>query len=196
MISFMCVMMSIIFKLSIFVETNGIGTPAASGTASSINTVAAFAISLFFTTYLRITRRYAPAVSMVFAMCCFLFAALATDMVFIYCATVCMGLCMGTINPYLFAIMSNVSPDTRKTIGMTMMCIFQLAGQIFTPYYMMGVAVLGFADERSLFWFTAGVFGVAAVVLAILFSIRKPKEGTLPSSDPTWESVDKPLENS
>jgi MFS family permease len=185
MVVFMCMIMTIIFKLSVFVEANGIGTPANSGMASSINTIAAFAISLFFPVFLRVSRRYAPALSMAFAMSCFVFAALATDMVFIYLATICMGLCMGTINPYLFATMSNVAPDSRKTIGMTMMCIFQLSGQIFTPYYMMGVSALGFDDERSLFWFTAALFAFAAVFLTALFTIRKPRGGVLPGVSST-----------
>lgn len=181
MLMFMCVMMTIIFRLSIFVETNGIGTPASSGSASSINTLAAFAISLFFTTFLKITRRYAIPVSLCFATLCFAILSMADTMVMVYASTICMGLSMGTINPYLFSTMSNVAPDAKKTLGMTMMCIFQLGGQVFTPYYMQLVDLLGFDDDRSLFWFTAGVFCTAAVIVAIVFTVRKPREGILPS---------------
>jgi len=183
MLAFMCVMMTVIFKLSIFVETNGIGSPASSGFASSVNTLAAFVISLFFTTYLKLSRRYAVVVSLFFAMLCFVLIALAENMSMVYASTICMGLCMGTINPYLFATMSNVAPNTRKTLGMTMMCIFQLGGQVFTPYYMMLVGALGFTDDRALFWFTAGIFFATAVAVALIFTIRRPRAGVLPNSN-------------
>jgi MFS family permease len=181
MVSFMCVMMTVIFKLSIFVESNGFGTPAASGMASSMNTAAAFAISLIFSSYLKLTRRFAVPVSLLCAASCFALMALAQNMQMIYASTICMGLCMGTINPYLFATMSNVAPYTKKTIGMTMVCIAQLAGQVFTPYYMMLVNALGFVDEIALFWFTSALFTVAAIVVAITFALRLPQKGTLPS---------------
>ena len=97
----------------------------------------------------------------------------------VFLGMILQGLSMGTLNPFFMSTMSNVAPDTRKTLGMTMMCIFQLAGQIFTPYYMMLVGALGFEGERALFGFTAAVFLVVAVAVAAVAcaSMRKGRGG-------------------
>ena len=83
---------------------------------------------------------------------------------------------MGTMNPFFMSIMSKVAPDSRKTLGMTMMCIFQLGGQIITPYYMIGVAALGFATERALFGFTAAIFFIVAIVVAVFAVVLVGRE--------------------
>ena len=56
------------------------------------------------------------------------------------------------------------------------MCIFQLGGQIFPPYYMMLVVSLGFSSERALFGFTAGIFIVAAIAVAVFALLAMSKE--------------------
>lgn len=175
MLCFMILAMVSTFKLSLFVELNGLGTSADSGTGVSCMTCASFLISLFFASYLERLKRFAPAVSFLFAGSAFLVLACAQNVPMVFLGMILQGLSMGTLNPFFMSTMSNVAPDTRKTLGMTMMCIFQLAGQIFTPYYMMLVGALGFEGERALFGFTAAVFLVVAVAVAAVAcaSMRK-----------------------
>lgn len=175
MLAFMVLAMVATFKLSLFVELNGLGTSADSGTGVSCMTCASFLISLFFATYLEKLKKFAPVVSLCFAAASFLTLSCAQNVPMVFFGMALLGFCMGTLNPFFMSTMSIVAPDTRKTLGMTMMCIFQLGGQIITPYYMMLVSWLGFSTERALFGFTAGVFLVAAVVVTV-FMIVKPKE--------------------
>ena len=67
MLCFMILAMVSTFKLSLFVELNGLGTSADSGTGVSCMTCASFLISLFFASYLERLKRFAPAVSFLFA---------------------------------------------------------------------------------------------------------------------------------
>ena len=139
-------------------------------------TCASFLISLFFAQYVERLGRFAPVVSFCFAALSFFVLSVAQSIPLVFLGMVLLGFCMGTVNPFFMSTMSNVAPETRKTLGMTMMCIFQLGGQIFTPYYMMLVGALGFATERALFGFTAGVFLVVAVAVAACVLLRAGKE--------------------
>lgn len=176
MLAFMALAMVATFKLSLFVELNGLGTSADSGTGVSFMTCASFLISLLFAAYLEKLKRFAPAVSLCFAAASFVTLSLAQNVPMVFLGMALLGSCMGTLNPFFMSAMSIVAPDSRKTLGMTMMCIFQLGGQIITPYYMMLVASLGFTTERSLFAFTAGVFFVAAVAVTIFAFTSTAKE--------------------
>ena len=180
MLCFMILSMVFTFKLSIFLELGGIGTAADSGMGISTMTCFSFLISLVFVHFLEGLKRFAPAVSMCFAGLAFLLVSLAQDLTLVYVGMAFQGLAMGTMNPFFMSIMSKVAPESRKTLGMTMMCIFQLGGQIFTPYYMMGVNALGFATERALFGFTAAIFFVVAIVVAVFAVVvmgRERREG-------------------
>ena len=181
MLLFMVLAMVATFKLSLFVELNGLGTSADSGMGISFMTCASFLISLFFATYLEKLKRFAPALSLCFAAAAFFTLSAAQSVLMVFAGMVLLGFCMGTINPFFMSAMSIVAPDTRKTLGMTMMCIFQLGGQIFTPYYMMLVGSLGFADERALFGFTAAVFLVVAIATAVFAFLVMGKERGVPA---------------
>lgn len=176
MLVFMVLAMVATFKLSLFVEMNGLGTSADSGAGVSCMTCASFLISLFFASYLERLKRFAPVTSLCFAAAAFFMLSYAQNIPMVFVGMVFLGFCMGTINPYFMSIMSLVAPDTRKTLGMTMMCIFQLAGQIFTPYYMMLVGSWGFATERASFGFTAGVFLAVAIAAAVFACLAMAKE--------------------
>lgn len=171
MLAFMVLAMVATFKLSLFIEMSGLGTSADSGTGVSFMTCASFLISLFFAAYLEKLKRFAPVVSLCFAGASFAMLSLAQNVPMVFLGMTLLGFCMGTLNPFFMSTMSVVAPDSRKTLGMTMMCIFQLGGQIITPYYMMFASSIGFGTERFLFAFTAGVFFVAAVVVAISAAI-------------------------
>lgn len=176
MLCFMILSMVLTFKLSIFLELGGIGTPADSGMGISTMTCCSFLISLVFVHFLEGLKRFSPAVSLAFSGLAFLLIALAQDMTLVYAGMAFQGFAMGTMNPFFMSIMAKVSPDSRKTLGMTMMCIFQLGGQIVTPYYMMGVAALGFATERALFGFTAAIFFIVAIVAAVFAVVSMGRE--------------------
>ena len=180
MLAFMVLAMVATFKLSLFVELNGLGTSADSGTGVSFMTCASFLISLFFATYLEKLKRFAPVASLCFAAASFVTLSLAQNVPMIFLGMALLGFCMGTLNPFFMSAMSIVAPDSRKTLGMTMMRICQLGGQIITPYYMMLVNALGFSTERSLFAFTAGVFFAAAAVVAIFSVVSSGKERRMP----------------
>lgn len=177
MLLYMALNMVATFKLSLFVELNGIGTPADSGTAISCMTGASFLISLFFSQYLGALKRFAPVVSLVFSSLAYLVLSTAANVPMVFAGMALQGLSMGTLNPFFMSSMSRVAPDSRKTLGMTMMCIFQLGGQIITPYYMLAATALGFADERALFACTAGVFAAVAVVAAASALMAARREG-------------------
>ncbi len=176
MLCFMILSMVLTFKLSIFLELGGIGTPADSGLGISTMTCFSFLISLVFVHFLEKLKRFTPSVSLCFSGLAFLLIALAQDLTLIYIGMAFQGLAMGTMNPFFMSIMSKVAPDSRKTLGMTMMCIFQLGGQIITPYYMIGVAALGFATERALFGFTAAIFFIVAIVVAVFAAVLVGRE--------------------
>lgn len=176
MLGFMVLAMVATFKLSLFVELNGIGTSADSGTGISCMTCMSFVVSLFFSTLLEKTKRFAPVISLLLSAAAFFTLSVASSVPMIFLGMAFQGLSMGSLNPFFMSMMSRVAPDSRKTLGMTMMCIFQLGGQIFAPYYMMGVTALGFAGDRALFGFTAGVFLVVAVIVAVFAVFAASKE--------------------
>lgn len=175
MLCFMILAMVATFKVSLFVELNGIGTSAQSGASISCMTCASFAISLFFVHYIERLKEFAPALSLLFAALAFFVLSMASSIIFIYVGMVFLGFCMGTLNPFFMSMMSRVAPDSLKTLGMTIMCICQLGGQIFTPYYMLGVGALGFVGERQLFGFTSAIFVIAAICVVISIVVSKIK---------------------
>lgn len=173
MLVFMILAMVSTLRLSLFVETNGIGTSADSGTAISLMTCGSFLLSLFFATFLSRLRKLAPVVSMLLAALAFGLLSTATSVPQVYLGMFCQGLCMGSVNPLLMSMMSEVAPSSSKTLGMTLMCMCQLGGQVFTPYYILLVESLGFTGGRSLFTVTCFVFLAAAVVLAVIAAVSK-----------------------
>lgn len=180
MLLFMALAMVSTFKLSLFVELNGLGTSADSGAGVSCMTGASFLISLFFVTYLEKLKRFAPVVSFLLAGTAFFLLSTAQSIPMVLVGMILQGLSMGTLNPFFMSVMSHVTPDSRKTLGMTMMCMFQLGGQIFTPYYMMLAGFLGFSDERALFGFTACIFLVVAVAVGISALLAIERERRAP----------------
>lgn len=176
MLLFMILAMVSTFRLSFLVEMNGIGDSSVSGTATSCMTCASFLISCFFVHYLNAVRRFAPCLSIGFVCAAFFVLSNANSVPMVYAGMILQGLSMGTLNPFLMSYMSKVAPDSRKTLGMTLMCICQLAGQIFTPYYILFVSDLGFATDAQLFSATGFVFGFAVVVLCIFAVVYTAKE--------------------
>jgi len=172
MLCFMIVAMVATFKISLFIEFNGMGTAANSGLCVTMMTGTSFVISLFFERFFRLFKRFSCIVSLLFLASSFGVLFMANSFVMCVVGTGLLGLCMGTLNPFFFSEMSFVAPKTRATLCMSMACIFQLGGQIITPYYMMGVAALGFADDRSLFGFTAVLILVVAAI-AFFALLRK-----------------------
>ena len=126
MLLFMVLAMVATFKLSLFVEQSGLGTSADSGAGVSCMTCASFLISLFFAQYVERLGRFAPVVSFCFAALSFFVLSVAQSIPLVFLGMVLLGFCMGTVNPFFMSTMSNVAPETRKTLGMTMTCIFQL----------------------------------------------------------------------
>ena len=173
MLCFMIVAMVATFKISLFVEFNGLGTAANSGLCVTTMTGTSFVISLFFEKYFRTLKRFSSVVSLLFLAAAFGVLCLANSFIMCIIGMGLLGLCMGTLNPFFFSEMSHVAPKTRATLCMSMACIFQLGGQIITPYYMMGVAALGFADERSLFGFTSVLILAIAVVVFVVMLRKK-----------------------
>lgn len=176
MLLFMVLAMVSTFRLSFLVELNGIGDSSVSGTATSCMTCASFLISCFFVHYLDFAKRFAPCLSIFFAFLAFFVLSNANAAWMAYAGMALQGLAMGTLNPFLMSYMSKVAPDSRKTLGMTLMCICQLAGQIFTPYYIMAVTAMGFASDAQLFSATGVVFGLVAIVLFIFAAVYTAKE--------------------
>ena len=181
MLAFMILAMVSTFKISLFIEGNGIGTSANSGLCTSIMTGCSFAISLFFASFLKLFKKYSCVVSLAFMTLSFATLCFADNFSMCMIGMGLLGLAMGTMNPFFFSTMSHVAPTTRSTFCMSMMCIFQLAGQIFTPYYMAGVAALGFASERQLFGFTACLVGIITVFILVLVMKSKAMSRDLPS---------------
>lgn len=173
MLCFMIIGMVATFKISLFVEGYGLGTPADSGFCISAMTCCSFAISLIFARYLQLFKKFAPIVSLFFLMVSFGLLATAESVAMAVVAMGFLGLSMGTMNPFFFSMMSRVVPMTRTTLAMSMICVFQLGGQIITPYYMMAVSALGFDTIRSLFGFTAVFLGVATIVLFVITLVAR-----------------------
>ncbi len=172
MFVYMILAMVTTFRISYYVEFNDLGTSVQSGMGTSCMTLASLAISLFFAHYYEKLKHFAPVVSLCFAVISFASLALAQNMYAVLGGMVLLGMCMGTINPFFMSTMSSVAPESRKTLGMTMMCICQLGGQIVTPYYIAFVEMIGLEGDRALFFFTGGVFVVAAIIAAIVASAQ------------------------
>lgn len=160
-------------RLSLFIVTDLGGTTAQSGFSTSVMTVGSFIVGVFFAKLFDKYRSNTPVIALFLMSACYFLLAAAPSVYIVYLAMFSAGLGSGIIFPYFFTIMSFVSPKSRQTWAMTLICMAQLLGQFTTSLYCAIVESFTNGIYRSSFFVTAVVFLILGTVVRLIFSMRK-----------------------
>ncbi|UWG98270.1 MFS transporter [Dehalobacter sp. DCM] len=176
MLIFMSVAMVIIYNLAIFIMSEGIGTSADAGMASSINTVASFFISLGFGYIFRFLKRYISVLGLFFMACSYFILSSAHTMSLVYAGTICLGASMGCIFPYLMTRVAQVAPKAVKTMAVTWLSMSIYLGQWLSGYFAVWMANMVGGTTRQLFSAVGMIFLVFAVLAAVFIAVTQKYE--------------------
>ncbi|UWG98913.1 MFS transporter [Dehalobacter sp. DCM] len=176
MLVFMSIAMILIYNLAIFIMSEGIGTSADSGMASSINTVASFFISLSFGYFFKYLKRYVSVIGLIFMACSYFALSMAHSMSGVYLSTICMGASMGCIFPYLMTRIAQVSPKANKTMAVSWLSMSIYLGQWISGYSAVWIANLVGGTTRQLFATVGWIFVIFAVAVTIFILLTQKNE--------------------
>lgn len=176
MLIFMSVAMVIIFNVSIFCMNEGIGNSAQVGLSSSLNTVASFAISLWFGYVIKYLKRYMSVMGLLFMAVSYFTISQAHNMGTVYLGMIFLGASMGCIFPYLMFRVAQVAPKAIKTMAISWLSMCIYLGQFFAGYTTIWIAQIVGGTTRQLFIAVGGIFIVFAVFAAVFIAVTEKNE--------------------
>lgn len=183
MVVFMSVAMVFLYNLAIFIESEGLGTSANAGLASSINTIASLLISFLFGRLLKVLKRYLAVLGLVL-MACFYFAlSIAHSMLLVYLGTIFLGASMGCILPYLMTRVAQVSPKAIKTEAVSWLSMSIYLGQWISGHVAIWLANAVGGLMRELFSLVGGIFAIFAVFALIYIAVTRKNESKIVIGD-------------
>lgn len=171
----MGIMTLVLYRLSPIIEFNGLGSSADSGLSTSIMTICSFFSALLFGSYFSKLGRFTPAISLMMGGFAFILLALAPSIIVIHVGVALYGLALGSLNPFFMSAMSSVTPASKLTFGMTLVCICQIGAQVITPYYMALVAGVGIEGDFGLCICTATILFVGMVGVTVWAAVSRKK---------------------
>ncbi|WP_371377668.1 MFS transporter [Sporomusa aerivorans] len=177
MLIFMTVSMFIIFKLALFIVNEHIGTSADAGMASSINTLASFAVSMVFAQIWNKLKRFTVVVGLVCMSVCYFLFSIAHSYGMMMAAVIFLGFSMGLMFPYLMNRVSIVAPNSQKTFAISLLSMAIYLGQFFTGFYTQFVDWLTNGSIRSGFMFVAGNMAAFALIALVYVIFTRNREG-------------------
>lgn len=172
--AFLIMVSAVTFRISLFIETTGMGNSGDSGMASGIMLCSSFITSSLFGLVLRVTKRYTPLVSLASLLVSFVLLYSATSLPQCLTAMVFQGIAMGTIMPYVYSCVSRWARPLQLTFAMSLVSFFQFGAQLAETGWLGFTAAIGFGGFRELFLLCGVLVFAAFLILTPIIVVKKP----------------------
>lgn len=167
MIVYMTMSMVLLYKLSLFIVSEHIGTSADAGLATSIQTLASFLISLFFVKVLKRLNRFTTVLGLVCMVLGYFFFSIAHSFFLVVVAAICLGLSLGIMFPYLMNRVSAVAPNSKKTLAISSLSMSIYIGQYLSAFFTQFADWASHGSIRGTFTFVALMLAICAIIAIV-----------------------------
>ncbi|WP_371377656.1 MFS transporter [Sporomusa aerivorans] len=167
MIVYMTLSMVLLYKLSLFIVSEHLGTSADAGLATSIQTLASFLISLVFSQVLKGLKRFTAVLGLVCMASGYFFFGIAHNFSLVVVAVICLGLSLGIIFPYLMNRVSAVAPNSKKTFAISLLSMSIYVGQYLSAFFTQFADWISHGSIRGTFSFVASVLFACAMIAIV-----------------------------
>ncbi|KIX12325.1 MFS transporter [Dethiosulfatarculus sandiegensis] len=158
-------------NISLFIENQGMGSPATSGAASAWLNLTAFLLGLSFHRLHKLFGCYSmPAGAGVIALGMFVLGQ-STHLAAIFCGLTLVGAGLGFISPLVFQLTRLSAGPARLVSAMALVTSLLYLGQFLSPLVLDSLAGAWFADSPATPFKMATWFGLGLTGLAFLHSI-------------------------
>ena len=167
MIVYMTLSMVLLYKLSLFIDNEHIGTSADAGLATSIQTLASFLISLGFFQVLQRLKRFTVVLGLVCMALGYFFFSIAHHFSLVVVAAICLGLSLGIVFPYLMNRVSTAAPHSKKTWAISLLSMSIYLGQYLSAFFTQFADWVSHGSIRGTFSFAASLLAVWAIIVIV-----------------------------
>ncbi|HWR08695.1 MFS transporter [Sporomusa sp.] len=167
MIVYMTLSMVLLYKLSLFIVSEHLGTSADVGLATSIQTLASFLISLVFSQVLKRLKRFTAVLGLACMASGYFFFGIADNFSLVVVAAICLGLSLGIIFPYLMNRVSSVAPNSKKTLAISLLSMSIYIGQYLSAFFTQFADWVSHSSIRGTFTFVASVLAVCVIIAVV-----------------------------
>ena len=167
MIVYMTLSMVLLYKLSLFIVSEHLGTSADAGLATSVQTLASFLISLVFSKILKGLKRFTAVLGLVCMATGYFFFGIAHGFFLVVVAASCLGLSLGILFPYLMNRVSAVAPNSKKTLAISLLSMSIYVGQYLSAFFTQFADWVSQDSIRGTFSFVAAVLFVCAMIAIV-----------------------------
>lgn len=174
MLLFMMLFYALPTNLSVFVQSEGIGSPSTAALAVSTSTFIATIFSLWFSRlYLRF-RDWLLPFSLAMLGLSFITIGILPNLSALLTAQLAAGIAMGLIFPYLTTKVIEHSQPEATTVGLALLSSMMGLGMFISPFFFTFInSILPVVFIRTQFWLTAEILGLGAFILSIWLLGRK-----------------------
>ena len=174
MLLFMMLFYALPNNLSVFVQTEGIGSPSTAALAVSTSTFIATLFSLWFSRLYQRFRDWLLPTSLALLGLSFLIIGILPNLSALLTAQVTAGITMGLIFPYLTTKVIEHSQPETTTAGLALLSSMMGLGMFLSPFFFAFInSILPVLFIRTQFWLTAEILGVGALILSVWLLGRK-----------------------
>lgn len=181
MLLFMLLFYTLPTNLSVFVQSEGIGSPSTAALAVSTSTFIATLFSLWFSRlYLRFRDWLLPS-SLALLGLSFLIIGIFPNLLALLTAQLAAGIALGLIFPYLTTKVIEHSQPETTTAGLALLSSMMGLGMFLSPFFFSFInSILPIVFIRTQFWLTAEILGLGAFILSVwLLGRKEPAPGVL-----------------
>lgn len=168
MFAFMTAAMLFIFKLAIFIVSQGIGDSSNAGIASSMNTLASVVAGILFALFYKKLRRFTSVLALGSMTIAFFLLATAQSFAMVIVATFVFGFAMGITFPFFLTRIPTVCP-AAKTMGLSFLSMGIYFGQFMASYY--SDLINYFVKDIRMGFVTNGFVFLAFTIIASIFIV-------------------------
>ena len=174
MLLFMILFYALPTNLSIYVESENIGSPSAAALAVSASTFVATIFSLWFSRLYHRFRDWLLPFSLAVLGLSFVTLGILPDMTVLLVSELAAGIALGLIFPFLTTKVMEHSPPESTTAGLALLSSMMGLGMFISPFFFSFINfLLKVSLIRTQFWLTAQFLGLGALLLSIWLLERK-----------------------
>jgi len=167
MLLFMILFYALPTNLSMYVETENIGSPSAAALAVSASTFSATIFSLWFSSLYHRFRDWLLPFSLAVLGLSFITLGILPDMTVLLVSELAAGIALGLIFPFLTTKVMEHSPAESTTTGLALLSSMMGLGMFISPFFFTLInSLLNVSLIRTQFWLTAQFLGFGALMLS------------------------------
>lgn len=171
----MILAMVYIMQTSVFLMQEKIGNSVQAGLASTAVSYTAMVFSFIFGWVLKGLKRYTFVGGILATGLTFFLLSIAHSFPLVLAASICMGICLGMVLPYLIAGMSKILPKGAVTTAISFTSTSMYIGQFLAAYFITFLISASGGSTRAAFSTMSIILGVM-VVLSVVFIIATKKK--------------------